>query len=58
VPAGPPCSPEWSTDPGATSTVPDDDILILVGDALIFPLALDWDALPLCLPPPTRLDRL
>ena len=58
VPVGPPCSPEWSTDPGATSTDPDDDILTLVRDALIFPLALDWDALPLCRLPPPRPDLL
>ena len=58
VPAGPPCSPEWSTDPGATSTDPDDDNLTLVSDASILPLALVWNALPLCRLPPTRPDLL
>jgi len=58
VPGGPPCSPELSTDPGATSTDPDDDILNLVRDALILPLALDWDALPLRRPSPPRPDLL
>jgi len=56
VPGGPPCSPEWSTDAGATSTDPDDDILGLVWDALIFPLALVWDALPWYLQPLTTPD--
>jgi len=58
VPGRPPCSPEWSTDPGATSTDPDDEIFNLVRDALILPLALDWDALPLCRLPPPRPDLL
>jgi len=58
VPGRPPRSPEWSTDTGATSTDPDDDIVTLVGDALILPLALDWDAFPFCLPPPPRPDLL
>jgi len=30
VPGGPPCSPELSTDAGATSPDPEDDILALV----------------------------
>jgi len=58
VPGGPPCSPEWSTDAGATSTDPDDDILALVWNAWILPLALVWDALPLGLQPPPRPDLL
>jgi len=58
VPAGLPCFPEWSTDPGATSTDPDDDILALVRDAVLLPLALDRDALPLCRLPPPRPDLL
>jgi len=58
VPGGPPCSPEWSTDPGASSTVTDDDILDVVGDAFIVPVALVWNALPLHLPPPPRPDLL
>ena len=58
VPAGPPCSPEWSPDPGATSTDPDDDILTLDRDALLLPLALDRDALPLDQLPPPRPDLL
>jgi len=58
VPGGPPCSPEWSTNPGATSTDPDDDILDLVGDALILPVASLRDALPLHRPPPPRPDLL
>jgi len=58
VPGGPPCSPEWSADAGATSADPDDDILALVQDALIFPLAFDWEALPLRVPPPPRPDLL
>jgi len=58
VPGGPPFSPEWSIDAGATSTDPDDDILALVWDALILPLALVWDAFPLCLQPPPRPDLL
>jgi len=51
VPAGPPCYPVWSTDPGATSTDPDDDMLTLVRDALLLPLASDRDALELGLGP-------
>jgi len=58
VPGGPPCSPEWSTDPGATSADPEDDILTLVRDTLFLPFALDWDALPLCRLPPARPDLL
>ena len=58
VPGGPPCSPEWSTDAGPTSTDPDDDILALVWDAFILPLALVWEALPLYLQPPPTPDLL
>jgi len=58
VPGGPPCSPECSTDSGATPKDPDDDILALVLDAFILPLAFVWDALPFYLRPPPRPDLL
>jgi len=58
APEGPPCSPEWSTDPDATYTDPEDDILDLVGDALILPVAFVWDALPLHRTPSPRPDLL
>jgi len=44
--------------PRATSTDPEDDILDLVGDAFILPVALVWDVLPLYLTPPHRPDLL
>jgi len=58
VPGGPPCSPEWSTDAGATPSDPGDDFLALVRDALTVSLALVRDALTLCLRPPQTPDLL
>ena len=47
VPGEPPCSPEWSTDAGATPSDPDDDILALVRETLTLFLTLTRDALTL-----------
>ena len=58
VPGEPPCSPEWSTDAGATPSDPDDDILTLVWDALTLSLALVLDALTLRLRLPPTQDLL
>ena len=58
VPGGQPCSPEWSTDAGATLSDPEEDILALVGDALTLSLALVRDALTLCPRPPPTPDLL
>jgi len=58
VPGWPPCSPGWSKDAGATLSDPDEDMLVLVRDALTLSLALVRDALTFCLRPPPTPDLL